>query len=147
MFDKPTPATCAPARHSELQRRILVCVDSDSCQIQATRHQLQANNAPPKQQPPTLLGRFYPPLTELYLCWKRTAYCIILVHLLFHHFLKVMSSSQLRTERYTGRCYSLLCTTRNEEPDLYFSVMGIFESAKTYKSGRNHQMKWPDVSA
>ena len=46
MFDKPTPATCAPARHSERQRRILVCVDSDSCQIQATRHQLQANNAP-----------------------------------------------------------------------------------------------------
>lgn len=51
MFDKPTPATCAPARHSERQRRILVCVDSDSWQIQATRHQLQANNAP-KQQPP-----------------------------------------------------------------------------------------------
>lgn len=47
MFDKPTPATCAPARHSERQRRILICVDSDSYQIQATRHQLQASNAPP----------------------------------------------------------------------------------------------------
>ena len=46
MFAKPTPATCAPARHSERQQRILVCVDSDSCQIQATRHKLQANNAP-----------------------------------------------------------------------------------------------------
>ena len=52
MFDKPTPATCAPARHSERQRRILVCVDSDSCQIQATRHQLQANNAPPSNSLP-----------------------------------------------------------------------------------------------
>lgn len=49
MFDKPTPATCAPARHSERQRRILVCVDSDSCQIQDTSYK---PIMPPKQQPP-----------------------------------------------------------------------------------------------
>lgn len=58
-----------------------------------------------------------------------------------------MSSSQLGPNDTPAGATLFFSTTRNEEPDLYFSVMGIFESAKTCKSGRNHQMKWPDVSA
>ena len=74
MFDKPTPATCAPARHSERQRRILVCVDSDSCQIQATRHQLQANNAPKQQPtPPNSTWQILPTANRILLMLKENS--------------------------------------------------------------------------
>ena len=74
MFDKPTPATCAPARHSERQRRILVCVDSDSCQIQATRHQLQANNAPPSNSlPPNSTWQILPAANRILLMLKENS--------------------------------------------------------------------------
>lgn len=73
MFDKPTPATCAPARHSERQRRILVCVDSDSCQIQATRHQLQANNAPPSNSLPHSTWQILPAANRILLMLKENS--------------------------------------------------------------------------
>lgn len=74
MFDKPTPATCAPARHSERQRRILVCVDSDSCQIQATRHQLQANNAPEATAyPPNSTWQILPAANRILLMMKENS--------------------------------------------------------------------------
>lgn len=73
MFDKPTPATCAPARHSERQRRILVCVDSDSWQIQATRHQLQANNAPSNSLPPNSTWQILPAANRILLMLKENS--------------------------------------------------------------------------
>lgn len=74
MFDKPTPATCAPARHSERQQRILVCVDSDSCQIQATRHQLQANNAPQATAyPPNSTWQILPAANRILLLLKENS--------------------------------------------------------------------------
>ena len=73
MFDKPTPATCAPARHSERQRRILVCVDSDSCQIQATRHQLQTNNAPQATAYPNSTWQILPAANGILLMLKENS--------------------------------------------------------------------------
>lgn len=74
MFDKPTPATCAPVRHSEHQRRILVCVDSDSCQIQATRHQLQVNNAPQATAyPPNSTWQILPAANRILLMLKENS--------------------------------------------------------------------------
>lgn len=73
MFDKPTPATCTPARHSERQRRILVCVDSDSCQIQATRHQLQASNASQATASPNSTWQILPAVNRILLMLKENS--------------------------------------------------------------------------
>lgn len=132
MFDKPTPATCAPARHSERQRRILVCVDSDSCQIQATRHQLQANNAPKQQPPPNSTWQILPTANRILLMLKENSLLHHTGHLLFHHFLKVMSSSQLRTERYTGRCYSLSLVQHGTKSLTYISQLWAYLSQQKH---------------
>ena len=96
MFDKPTPATCAPARHSERQRRILVCVDSDSWQIQATRHQLQANNAPQATASPNSTWQILPAANRILLMLKENS-------LLHHTGLPTFSSFPKSYEFFTAK--------------------------------------------
>lgn len=104
---------------------------------------------PPKQQPtPNSTWQILPAANRILLMMKENS-------LLHHTGPPTFSSFPKSYEFFTAKDRTIhrqvlltsLVQHGTKSLTLYFSVMGIFESAKTCKSGRNHQMKWPDVSA